>query len=540
MAARGKQDLSGELWRELAGQAAPRYRGTQCFVSWQHVDAGVVPWTQEGRPVSCWDSPPAQTQGPTGPVGIRLEAQKAQMIGPLMEMDRPWETNYNMYFASVLFQDGWFRAWYTCVPEDDRDPETNKRRVAHGHVVCYAQSRDGLHWEKPNLGLYTYQGMDTNIVYGRELAPYGFQSGSVFLDPHAPPSERYKLFFLGVLEYEDDLEQVQESFARRFGRGVDPKVFSLQGGRVTAKCMCAAVSPDGLHWTTYPLPVLALPSDTLNTCFWEEERGTYVAYLRLWRNGRRLVGRAESPDFFLWRENAVPVLEADLSWPGYMDIYTNSRTGYPGSDQRLMFPAVYDRSTDRREIYLAVSEDERSWRWVPGGPVAQCADAGRWDSGDLNPGTGMVFLDRERVALPVMVSSEPHKYPRKSGSSLGKPGWLVWKRGRLGCIVADQFGRFTTNPMVCCGEELSLNLDVAARVGKVLVELQDASGVPIPGYTLEQVDPLCLGGLDCRASWGGKRSLTALQGEPIRLHFELRAAKIYSFEWTAGPLEKTK
>lgn len=521
-----------ELWQELAGKKAIVPRGTQCFVSWRHVEAGAVPWSDNtGHRVSCWNEPPARTDGPEGPYGIHLEAQKAEVVGPLSAMDQPWETNYNMYFDTVLFENGEYRLWYTCVPRDYEDPSDGRPRKAHGHIVCYAQSKDGIKWDKPKLGIYSYQGMPGNIVYGRELSPYGFQSGSIFVDPSAPPEARYKMFFLGVIDYSESVEAVRRKYSQRFGEAVDPKIFSVKDGRVSVKCMCAAFSMDGIHWKTAEEPAFAYPSDTLNSCFWDESRGKYVAYIRLWKNGKRVVGQSETDNFYLWREKPSVVLEASLEWAPSMDVYTNSRVNYPGSDERLMFPGVYDRFQDRRNVYMAVSEDETSWRWVPSGSVADCGTEGQWYGGDLNPGIGMVFLGDDRVALPVMASAEPHKYPRARSSSLGKPGWLVWKKGRLGCIVADQYGGFSTVAMVCSGKELSVNLDCAPRAGQLLVEVQDENENPIKGYTLAEADSICTSSLDYRVSWNGDTSLTALKGRAIRLKFVLRIVKLYSFEF---------
>lgn len=530
---KSKALFEGELWRELGKETARKPKGTQCFVTWRNVDAGAVAWkNSDGMPASCWDAPPAVTRGASGPYGVRIEAVPGQIIGPVFPMDRPWERNYNMYFDTVLYENGLYRAWYTCVPQDYADPETGKMRTAHGHIVCYAESADAVTWEKPELGLCTYDGQPSNIVYGRALAPYGFQSGSIFVDPHAPAEERYKMFFLGVLDYDEPVEAVMRRYAERFGRAINPKIFSGRNGRTTVKCMCGAVSEDGIHWKTLPEPILAESSDTLNTCRWDEARGKYVAYIRLWRNGRRVVGRAESEDFSCWREKSTVVLDADLNWPGYMDVYTNSRVNYPDSDEQLMFPGVYHRWEDRREVYMAATQDGERWNWVPNSRVAGCGETGQWTAGDLNPGTGMVFLPGDLAAIPVMVSEEPHKYPRKSNASLGKPAWLTWKKGRIGCIRADETGEFTTLSMVCTGDRLVLNYETVPRSGQLLAALQDEDGTPLEGFTFAEADALCGNSLGQCAAWRGKTDLSQLKGRIIRIQFRMRAAKLYAFEFT--------
>lgn len=68
--------------------------------------------------------------------------------------------------------------------------------------MCYATSRDGIHWVRPDLGvepgtnkILTYSGYEPEKLTGdgdiRYLRP---DSTTVILDPHGDPSERYKLF----------------------------------------------------------------------------------------------------------------------------------------------------------------------------------------------------------------------------------------------------------------------------------------------------------------------------------------------------------
>ena len=185
-------------------------RGEQCFVNYAYVDAGAVAWTADGKKAPQWGVPPKGVSGrATGAYGIRLKAQKAELIGPVIQMEEPWEINYNMYFTAAMYEDGLYRAWYSCIPPDHAVQEDARYKMASGQVLCYAQSRDGLTWEKPKLGLLTYQGSDTNICFGRDLSLYGFQSGSLFKDPNGTAEERYKMIYVGLKPVED-LEQARK------------------------------------------------------------------------------------------------------------------------------------------------------------------------------------------------------------------------------------------------------------------------------------------------------------------------------------------
>jgi len=82
-------------------------------------------------------------------------------------------------YGSVLRDGGRFRMWYQAYPKD-WDGQSNSA------WVCYAESDDGLNWNKPALNIVEYGGGPNN------LCNLGVHSPSVFIDPEAPPSHRYR------------------------------------------------------------------------------------------------------------------------------------------------------------------------------------------------------------------------------------------------------------------------------------------------------------------------------------------------------------
>ena len=102
----------------LAGQLGPMQpKGPQSFVDWRYVRAGFVGWHAGARRVGVWEPAPADTLGkPEAPFGIRLCAQPAQTIGPILVRDKPWEYAYQIH--TVMYDEGVYRAWYECVPGD--------------------------------------------------------------------------------------------------------------------------------------------------------------------------------------------------------------------------------------------------------------------------------------------------------------------------------------------------------------------------------------------------------------------------------------
>src|SRR5262245_20634592 len=71
---------------------------------------------------------------------------------PLLKADRPWE-DFCLSYCQVLREGDKWHLWYNAHDQNYRS-DTDV-------YVCYARSTNGVHWEKPALGLYKY-GADTN------------------------------------------------------------------------------------------------------------------------------------------------------------------------------------------------------------------------------------------------------------------------------------------------------------------------------------------------------------------------------------------
>jgi len=61
------------------------------------------------------------------------------------------------------------------------------------------------------------------------------------------------------------------------------------------------------------------------------------------------------------------------------------------------------------------------------------------------------------------------------------------------------------------------------------VELRDLAGQPIPGYTLGDCEEISCNDVNWEVRWRGKADVSALAGQPVKLHFRMTNAKLYSF-----------
>jgi hypothetical protein len=521
----------------LPSQKQPlKPQGPQLFVDWRHISEGELTWMRDGKKASQWGGGEPPIPVADAPYGIRLEAVKAEVIGPMLPQDQPWELGYLMYVNTILVEDGKYRMWYTVVPDDFR---YKKMDFDHdvGWVLCYAESDDGFNWTKPNLGLTDFEGHPTNWVYGRHLSPNAFASGAVFKDPSAPPEERYKLIYRGE-ERHDDMAAFIERQHARFGDDMDPKSAGGKPGKPgTCAVTAGAVSADGIHWKPLEEPVMMYCSDQMNVAMWDDSIQKYVGYFRMERAGRRSVGRSETADFREW-STPYPCLEVPLHWHPSTDIMHCPVLKYPGTDDvYIMLATLFHRNSDNRDVHFAVSADGLYWNWLPGETMATRTEGVNWIYDDIEAGYGIVPLPGDRIGIPVVAYEFPYKYPRNLTSGerkekpLGEAGYATWKKDRLCAVVADDRGEFTTHKMVVGGSQLSLNLATYGHGGYVSVEVRDAKGKPVPGYTFAESDPISGDELDQRVTWDGKANFGDLIGQTVSLKVRMHMARLFAFQF---------
>ena len=70
----------------------------------------------------------------------------------------------------------------------------------------------------------------------------------------------------------------------------------------------------------------------------------------------------------------------------------------------------------------------------------------------------------------------------------------------------------------------------------IRVALLDKDGFPISGYGLDECDCVRGDGLNKKVTWYTRGDLVALSGKTARFHFELKQAKLFSFQSSADEI----
>lgn len=415
--------------------------------------------------------------------------------------DRPWE-NASLNWFSVLEDDGKYRMWYECY-------DVEGWPTSDDTSFCYAESTDGVHWNKPSLGLYAYHGAnDTNILFrqvGEAEARSRVHGACVFLDPNAPAESRYKAVSQGA-------------FA-----GANPP-----------QRIAAMTSPDGLHWSRIQHPVCEVFADSQYSAFWDADIAQYVLYGRVGGRGRA-IGRASSASFDRF-DPLTLVFQTDESDPANCDLYNPAALKYPYAERAyFMFPSMYHHDTDTLDIHIAVSRDGIHWSWPERGvPFIPLGGSGNFDSGSLYMGQGML---RAGSDIYMYYSGSPLKH-----NEAELPALLEEKNKRVFSRVAtgiDRFvcadagaeqGYFVSPPITFRGSKLYLNVRTRPA-GHVRVELLDTESKPIAGYAISDCHPITGDALDAAVQWSSASDPQMLDGKTIKIRMELQDASVFAFQF---------
>jgi len=256
---------------------------------------------------------------------------------PLFVEDMPWEKRFDNLYGNIIFDedDSLYKCWYSPFivdysaqgmtleqrqkPYDDNHPN---REMG----ICYAYSKDGIHWEKPNLGLVEYNGNKNNNIVWR--GPHG---AGIFKDKYEKdPNKKYKILYQGIF---------------------------------------TSFSKDGINWES-PIPIkgVDVAGDTHNNAFWAPTLKKYVGITRTWRKDPdrwyRQVARIESSDFINWTKEQV-VFEGN----GITD-QTYAMPVFYHAGVYLGLLAVYNGETDKTTTELTWSPDTKVWNRIsPGKPL---------------------------------------------------------------------------------------------------------------------------------------------------------------------------
>ncbi len=445
----------------------------------------------------------------------RIVQHEPQYREDVFTCNRAWEGNACSYFS--LIQDGDIYRMYYRGGANINDTDTEHLNNIPG-VWCYAESRDGIHWERPNLGIYPYRDCaETNIIMGDRFRDNFY----IFLDtnPACPPEERFK-----------GLDGV-------WGEGL--------------KCY---VSADGLHFAYKGIITKDGNFDSLNICFWDELHREYRTYLRgahknpegtgesvrdirltvskdfvTWTTPERIMFDEDKEDIHLYTNQIAPYYRGNHIYIGLPVRYVERSWGpsydsLPGMQRRkkrmnlhpryglaitdcLIMTGRDGKYFNRRDEAFWTPGAEGDWNWVYG----DCFSCyGMIDVDAPMPGTG-----KETALFKVRNSwTEPMILER----------WGIRQDGFFSLKSEYKPTILRTKPFIFDGSKLHLNFSTSVAGGMVFTLITE------DGTRYESCEVFG-NNTDRTIDFAALPDLSVLAGRPVVLEAVMRDSHLYSMKF---------
>lgn len=429
---------------------------------------------------------------------------------PLFGEDKEWEMRFDNFYGNVMFdeEDGIYKCWYSpfiidnsakgiavSMPLKKYEAPENREMA-----ICYATSKDGIKWEKPNLGFFEFEGnKNNNIVWrGNEKKSSDGDDDWMDLDNSTKNEQSFWDGIHGTGVFKDLHEKDP---MRRYKAIFKDSVLSY------------STSPDGLNWSPAKFCTgVTVAGDTHNNVFWAPTLNKYVGITRTWGKMGREVARVESQDFTNWTKEEVILEGLDKNLQPYsMPVFY-----YAGVYLGLI--AIHKQSSDKVWTELAWSPDTKKWyRIDAGNPLIPTSEK------KLDYDYGCVYT----CAYPIFKDNEIQLY-------YGGSDWLHggWRNGTMNLATLredgfagyvpeneNQEGIITTKSLKFNGQDIKLTADVE-KGGTIKVTVLNSEGIEIT--SLETISKTIT-----NRSIKFKAKITE---ENIKLKFEFNKAKLYSFE----------
>jgi hypothetical protein len=301
-------------------------------------------------------------------------------------------------------------------------------------------------------------------------------------------------------------------------------------------------SRDGFHWTPYeknPVYDLKRPGSWGPTSFmgWDPVREVYAVYMENCGHqhcpvGKRLIGRAESPDMIHWSESETILVPDDIDGPG-VDLYALHPFVYEEFCVGMLW--VFSEAKQSHFPQFVFSRDgirfDRRYRQ----PFIESGASPAFDSSSILPLRPILHGDKIFIYYIGTNYRTQQQFDRLGARQ------AEWSIG-LATIPRDGFvslesrggerGEVVTRSLRFSGKRLVVNMQAAGSGrGEIKVEILDPAYFPVMSHTVKDADPLAASGLDNTATWNGNPDLGKLAQRPVKLRFHLKNAKLFSFRF---------
>ncbi len=457
-------------------------------------------------------------------------------IGPVLHADQPWESGVRYCHVFYDERDGIYRMLYGAVNihayqyQYRAELQGRWSMAEHGPAkfVCYAESRDGLHWDKPLFDFAPWRDHKrSNIVMtGRTRA----QAAHVFRNlDESDDDRRYIMMYRDIYNF------------------MKP---NPRDGR------CFAYSPDCIHWTEDEAnPVTKGGTDAMTPLVWDPASAQWFCFCRprMWcfdrdvsgdfaRGGlKRRMAVMTSPDLRQWSFMRTVIYPDELD-PDMMSV-EGASVAFKCGSHFIAFLGITDDRRNTTDSQIASSADGFHWSRLPQRPVYfERGPEGSWERDVAGPCCPPVEHGENWLFYYMGMTRE------SIDNSVSAIGVAVVPRGRLvGRFAGDRHGFLLTRELIIGAKHLDINCERVLAMNENLDSPHNEIRVGIArrapgvsdhrdlgyydGFAAVDCDRITSSNTAHRVTWKGNDDLSSLVGKPAYLRFYLRNAGVYSFRF---------
>jgi len=430
-----------------------------------------------------------------------LHTPRRHPDNPILVGSRPWE-KWTAYVNGrpVLYDSasGEFKMWYL---SSLMEPSAF---AGIQYKACYAVSRDGVHWHRPNLGQVHWPGSPNNNIL--QWGENWMRRVNVIMNPNESDAQsRYLMTYVDVFD----------------GITAITKGHSSDGIRWK-------LNADGKPWFR--------KHHNANLMGWDPSIRNYVMYVRMPGPSQNIIGRSISKNFIEWSEPEV-VLAPKPSEPRK---HFKGLAAFQYEGLYVGWLWVFQRGAKewlRADAELATSRDGIHWRRpFPGQYFLSRGAPDSWDDQLAIP-VAPVIRDRK---IMIYYWGENMPYGRANLERMQR-GWIqdgrrIQRATGLATLRVDGFvsvhaGAEKSGTVVIRAlEPVAGNLMINAEArGDIRVTVHRLDGETIEGFNLRDSGAIQGDSLRHRVVWRNSSKFTELVGRPVQLRFHLQDADLYSF-----------
>lgn len=425
--------------------------------------------------------------------------QGNKVLSPVLTGGLPWEKSVSIY-GSVIKDGGVFKMWYKSVTNGDSS------------CICYATSTDGLNWEKPSLGLFSYYGN-----YNNNIIKKNFEICSIIKNSDTISYKKYILYGYNSLSHSYQTYWSSDGISN----------FQLIATHLYYGDVCYMIydSLQEKYIVTYKIPSGG------NYVYKREFYNSTTTDFINFTNGVKMESLADSIDL----QTNHASLRVDCYGLGILP-YEGVYIGFDWLFYISNFNQGGGSHIGKIDVQLVFSRDiTKQWQRTERQAIIPLGENNSWDDG-LVVTASTPIIENNEVWMYYGGFDDLHKTTRTGNIGLVK--WRLDGFMSLNNNNDSVEGIIETKLLIFEGNNLTINANSSKSNAYILVELLDENGDVIQGYSKNDCTPIIADDIRKVVTWGNNSDISFLSNNALKIKIYSMNSEVYALQFINNEVTK--